>query len=69
MLSKRALVLGAAGAMFNSNGINQQTADLYLRPQPLRGNDATTLAGRTQVDPSAVAGAVNLIFVGQSTNK
>ncbi len=75
MIGRRQLLAGAcalaatpAKAFFSSNGINQQTADLALRPQPLRGADATTLAGRTQVDPSTLAGAINIIFIGQSTN-
>lgn len=54
--------------MFNSNGANQRVVDLNLRPQPLAGADNTTLSGRTRVDPATLAGAVHIIFVGQSTN-
>lgn len=59
-----------AFGLFNSNGADQRTVDLSLRPQPARGNDATTLAGRTQVDPGTLntARTVIIIFDGQSTN-
>lgn len=62
-------MLAGAGSMFNSNGIDQRTVDLNLRPQPLRGPDLTTLSGRTQVDPDNLSrAAVHIIFIGQSTN-
>lgn len=63
-----ALAATPARADFNANGTNQKTVDLNLRPQPLRGADATTLSGRTQVDPGTLAGAIHIIFIGQSTN-
>ncbi|MET4722028.1 hypothetical protein ABIF63_006134 [Bradyrhizobium japonicum] len=53
--------------MYTSNGLDQRIVDLNVRPS-VRGADATTLSGKTQVAPSALAGAVHLIFAGQSTN-
>lgn len=56
--------------MFSSNGIDQRTTDLYVRPS-VRGTDANiSLSGKTEVDPSTLmgAGVVNIIFDGQSTN-
>lgn len=48
--------------------VDQRTVDLNLRPHPNVNNDQTTLAGRVWVPPSDLAGAVHIIFVGQSTN-
>jgi hypothetical protein len=53
--------------MFSSSGLNQRTVDLFVRAS-VRGVDSTPLAGKTLVDPSVVAGAVHLVFAGQSTN-
>lgn len=70
-LSRRAFCHGlGASVAFSMNGIDQRTTDLSLRPQPARGADATTLSGRTQVDPSTLntARTVIIAFDGQSTN-
>lgn len=50
--------------------IDQTVVDLRLRPQTLRGNDTTTLSGRTSVDPSTLNSSRTVIvaFDGQSTN-
>lgn len=59
---------------FHTSGVDQLRTDLFLREQPQVDStfpnlgDQTTLAGRTQVPPSAVAGAVHIILIGQSTN-
>lgn len=55
--------------MFNSNGIDQRVCDLQVRPS-IRGVDAVTLAGRTQVAASSIdqSRCVHIIFEGQSTN-
>lgn len=70
LLTKRNFlsITGASVIMLAHGSVNQNDVDLNLRAQPLRGVDATTIAGRTQVDPATVAGAVHIIFVGQSTN-
>lgn len=56
--------------MYSSNGIDQRVSDLRLRVQGLRGNDITTLSGRTQVDPGTfnTARTIIIAFDGQSTN-
>lgn len=55
--------------MFNSNGVDQRTVDLNLRPNAPIGNDTFSLTGRTLRDISDITGRVcNIVFVGQSTN-
>lgn len=49
-------------------GVDQRTVDLNLRPHPLVGNDQTPLGDRVWVPPSELAGALHIIFIGQSTN-
>lgn len=57
--------------MFNSNGVDQRTVDLRVRPHSPIVSDAVSLSGRTQVDPASILSGrtVNIIFVGQSTNQ
>lgn len=74
MISRRAII-GAGAALlasparaaFNTNGPDQRMVDFNLRPS-VRGTEASTLAGKVQVSPSSLTGAVHLIFDGQSTN-
>lgn len=53
-----------------SYGVNQRAVDLTLRPASSLSPaiDATTLSGRTQVAPSSIGAACNIVFIGQSTN-
>lgn len=69
-----ALSSGAAGLVGGALltrgfvSVDQRVVDLNLRPHPLVGNDKTVLGDRVWVPSSELAGAVHIIFVGQSTN-
>ncbi len=48
--------------------VDQRIVDLNLRPHPNVNNDQTVLGDRVWVPSSELAGAVHIIFIGQSTN-
>lgn len=53
---------------FSSNGIDQRKADLRLRSNGALGSDSYSFSGLTSVNPATIGSAVNIVFIGQSTN-
>ncbi|CAH0343178.1 hypothetical protein [Rhizobium sp. CECT 9324] len=54
---------------FNSNGVDQRTVDLKVRPNAPMPDDTWSLAGRTLRNISEISGRVcNMILVGQSAD-
>jgi hypothetical protein len=57
---------------FGSNGIRQFASDLYLQSEGALGSDTFSFVGRTEIDPPVIpdliGNAINIVFIGQSTN-
>lgn len=63
--------VGLAGGALVTRGlfsVDQRVVDLNLRPHPNVNNDQTVLGDRVWVPSSELAGAVHIVFIGQSTN-